>query len=90
VRAFFLIERSAALIPPADKPAICFAHVADRLHERFTALNTGINSFAVRDSKTLENRVGEADVLVISGLWQDGSSRPREEASLHPGDRRRH
>jgi len=34
-------------------------------------LNTGINSFAVRDFETLEKRVGEADVLVISGLWQD-------------------
>src|SRR5713226_1168256 len=52
--------------------SICFAHVAYRLHERFSALNTGINSFAVRDSETLEKRVGEADVLVISGLWQNG------------------
>src|SRR6202007_792220 len=33
---------------------------------------TGINSFAVRDPETLEKRVGEADVLVISGLWQNG------------------
>ena len=60
------------MIPPADKLAICFAHVAYRLHERFSALNIGINSFAVRDPETLENRVGEADVLVISGLWQNG------------------
>jgi phosphoglycerate dehydrogenase-like enzyme len=36
------------------------------------ALNTGINSFAVRDPETLEKRVGEADVLVISGLWHNG------------------
>ena len=35
-------------------------------------LNTGINSFAVRDPGTLEDRVAEADVLVISGLWHDG------------------
>jgi D-2-hydroxyacid dehydrogenase (NADP+) len=60
------------MIPPAEKLAICFAHVAYRLHERFSALNTGINSFAVGDPDTLENRVGEADVLVISGLWQNG------------------
>jgi phosphoglycerate dehydrogenase-like enzyme len=40
------------------------------MHERFSALNTGINTFAVRDPETLETRVGEADVLVISGLWQ--------------------
>ncbi len=60
------------MLPPDDKLAICFAHVAYQLHERFSALDTGINSFAVRDHETLENRVGEADVLVISGLWHDG------------------
>jgi phosphoglycerate dehydrogenase-like enzyme len=60
------------MLPPNDKLAICFAHIAYRLHERFSALNTGINTFAVRDPETLENRVGEADVLVISGLWHDG------------------
>src|SRR5271163_3670706 len=60
------------MLPPNDKLAICFAHVAYQLHERFSALNTGIDSFAVRDPETLETRVGEADVLVISGLWRDG------------------
>jgi phosphoglycerate dehydrogenase-like enzyme len=60
------------MLPPHDKLAICFAHVAYQLHERFLALDAGINSFAVRDPATLENRVAEADVLVISGLWHDG------------------
>ncbi len=60
------------MLPPNDKLAICFAHVAYRMHERFSALDTGITSFAVRDPETLANRVGEADVLVISGLWHDG------------------
>jgi phosphoglycerate dehydrogenase-like enzyme len=60
------------MLPSNDKLAICFAHVAYQLHERFSALNTGINSFAVRDPETLDNRVGEAHVLVISGLWHDG------------------
>ena len=59
------------MIPPADKIVICFAHVAYQLHERFSALDTGINSFAVRDPETLRERVGEADVLVISGLWHN-------------------
>ncbi len=59
------------MIPPADKIVICFAHVAYQLHERFSALETGINSFAVRDPETLEKRVSETDVLVISGLWQN-------------------
>ena len=60
------------MLPPNDKLVICFAHVAYRMHERFSALNTGINSFAVRDPETLEKRVGETDVLVISGLWHNG------------------
>jgi phosphoglycerate dehydrogenase-like enzyme len=59
------------MLPPDDKLTICFAHVAYQLHERFSALDTGIGSFAVRDPETLENRVGEAHVLVISGLWHD-------------------
>src|SRR5262245_52862546 len=63
---------SAAMLPLDDKLAICFAHVAYRLHERFSALDTGIHSFAVRDRETLEDRIGAADVLVISGLWQNG------------------
>ncbi len=58
------------MLPPSDNLTICFAHVAYRLHEQFSALDTGIRSFAVRDPETLEARVGEADVLVISGLWQ--------------------
>jgi D-2-hydroxyacid dehydrogenase (NADP+) len=60
------------MLRPNDKLAICFAHVAYQLHERLSAVDAGIHSFAVRDLETLENRVGEADVLVISGLWHDG------------------
>jgi phosphoglycerate dehydrogenase-like enzyme len=59
------------MIPPSDKLNICFAHVAYRLQERFLALGTGIASFEVRDADTLAERIGEADVLVISGLWRD-------------------
>ena len=42
------------MIPPADNIVICFANVAYHLHERFAALDTGINSFAVRDLESLE------------------------------------
>ena len=59
------------MLPPSDKLSICFAHVAYRLHERFSALDTGIGSVAVRDQRTLEKRIAKADVLVISGLWQN-------------------
>jgi phosphoglycerate dehydrogenase-like enzyme len=60
------------MLPAKEELVICFAHVAYRLHERFSALDTGIRSFVVRDPETLETRVGEADVLVVSGLWQNG------------------
>ena len=59
------------MIPASDKLAICFAHVAYRLHERFSVLGTGIHSFAARDADTLTQHIGEADVLVISGLWRN-------------------
>src|SRR5271169_1041998 len=59
------------MIPPNEKIVICFAHVAYQLHERFSSLETGINSFAVRDPETLMKRVSKTDVLVISGLWQN-------------------
>jgi phosphoglycerate dehydrogenase-like enzyme len=57
--------------PRADQLQICFAHVAYRLQERFALQGAGIASFEVRDAETLAARIGEADVLVISGLWRD-------------------
>jgi D-2-hydroxyacid dehydrogenase (NADP+) len=60
-----------AMLPPKEQLSICFAHVAYRLHERFSALAAGIGSFEVRDPETLAARIAEADVLVVSGLWQN-------------------
>jgi len=57
------------MLPAKDRLSICFAHVAYRLHERFAALGTGVGSFEVRDAETLSARLAEADVLVVSGLW---------------------
>jgi len=59
------------MLPADDRLTICFAHVAYRLQERFATLNTGIRSVEVREAETLAARIGEADVLVISGLWHD-------------------
>jgi phosphoglycerate dehydrogenase-like enzyme len=59
------------MLPPDDRLAICFAHVAYQLHERFSGRQTGIGSFAVSDGESLMARIGEADVLVISGLWRN-------------------
>jgi D-2-hydroxyacid dehydrogenase (NADP+) len=59
------------MLPPKDKLTICFAHVAYQLRNRFLALDTGIDSFEVRDGAAIEQRIGEADVLVVSGLWRN-------------------
>src|ERR1700687_2787729 len=59
------------MFPSNDKLTICFAHVAYQLQQCFLRLDTGVDCFEVRDSATLERRIGEADVLVISGLWRN-------------------
>jgi phosphoglycerate dehydrogenase-like enzyme len=59
------------MLPPKDRLAICFAHVAYRLQECFAARKTGIRSFEVRTREDLDARIGEADVLVVSMLWRD-------------------
>jgi phosphoglycerate dehydrogenase-like enzyme len=60
------------MLPPKDSLTICFAHAAYQLQSRFTSRLPGIKSFEVRNLSDLDDRVGEADVLVISGLWHDG------------------
>ncbi|HUN49688.1 MAG TPA: D-2-hydroxyacid dehydrogenase [Candidatus Sulfotelmatobacter sp.] len=60
------------MLPPPDRLTICFAHVAYQLQQRFALRQTGIAGFEVRERAALDRRVGEADVLVISGLWHDG------------------
>ena len=59
------------MLPSKDHLTICFAHIAYRLRDRFLALTTGIESFEVRDGAALEQRIADADVLVISGLWRN-------------------
>ena len=55
-----------------DALTICFAHAAYQMKATFDARGTGIANFEVRDRAALEARIGEADVLVISGLWHNG------------------
>jgi phosphoglycerate dehydrogenase-like enzyme len=59
------------VIPAKDELTICFAHVAYQLGAQFTKRNTGIRHFQVSSRDDLDSRAGEADVLVISGLWRD-------------------
>lgn len=50
---------------------ICFAHPAYRMQERFLLRNTGIQSFEVRTLDELRARIGETDVLSVSGFWRN-------------------
>jgi hypothetical protein len=75
------------MLPSKDQLTICFAHVAYRLRERFLALATGIESFEVRDGAALEQRIGKADVLVISGLWRNDLLPRAKRLAFHPVDR---
>ena len=59
------------MLPTKDRLTICFAHVAYQLRERFLARDLGIASFQVRSPDELERRIGEADVLAVSGLWHN-------------------
>ncbi len=62
---------TARTLPAKDKLTICFAHVAYRMAERFALRKTGLQAFEVRSLAELEGRIGEADVLLVSGLWRN-------------------
>ena len=62
---------AARTLPAKDRLKICFAHVAYRMGERFALRNTGLQSFEVRSLDELSSRIGEADVLLVSGLWRN-------------------
>ena len=59
------------MLPARDDLTICFAHAAYRMQDRFALRDTGIRSIEVRDRAALDASVGAADVLVVSGLWND-------------------
>ncbi len=59
------------MFPPQDRLTICFAHAAYQLHERFLRRQLSMNSFEVRTFDEFERRIGDADVLVVSGMWRN-------------------
>ena len=50
---------------------ICFAHVAYQFQAQFQKRNTGVESFEIRTREALQARIGEANVLLASGLWRN-------------------
>ncbi|MEY4713254.1 MAG: hypothetical protein RIS88_2704 [Pseudomonadota bacterium] len=58
-------------LPSPENLTLCFAHPAYRMQERFALRKTGIKSFEVRTLDELKARIGEADVLSVSGFWRN-------------------
>ncbi len=58
-------------LPPRDRLTVHFAHVAYRLAERFAGRETGIRHWQTWNVEDTLRRCGEADVLVLSGFWDD-------------------
>lgn len=57
--------------PSPDELTICFAHVAYQMANRFARRESGLDHFQVWTPEALNERIGAAHVLVISGFWQD-------------------
>jgi len=62
---------TARHLPAREELTICFAHVAYRLGERFALRNAGLDWFEVRTFEDLKARIGDVDVLLVSGLWRN-------------------
>ena len=60
------------MIPRREDLTICFAHAAYQMKTTFDALKTVIRNFEVRDRADLDRRIGEADVVLASGMWHNG------------------
>lgn len=59
------------MLPADDQLTICFAHVAYRFAERYGQRGGTLKHFEVRSLDELESRIGEADVLLVSGMWRN-------------------
>ena len=60
-------------MPQSDRPALCFAHAAYRLKERcdVQAPDLAAAAFQVWDADAMSARIGEAEIAVVSGLWDN-------------------
>ena len=60
------------------------------MQARFELRKTGIKSFQVWNYDDLVKRVGEADVVVASGMWKNDVIPHAVEAEVHPVDQLGH
>jgi D-2-hydroxyacid dehydrogenase (NADP+) len=59
------------MLPSKSDLIVCCAHAAYQMHNELASRSLGITSFEVRARDELLQKLGEADVLVISGLWRN-------------------
>src|SRR3979490_530829 len=62
---------SGEMIPSKENITICCAHAAYRMKDRFELRKTGIRNFQAWAYDDLVKRIGEADVVVASGMWKN-------------------
>ena len=62
---------SQPAFPSRQELTICFAHVAYQMAARFAARASGIDHFQAWTPDDVAARIGEADVLVVSGYWHN-------------------
>lgn len=58
-------------LPSRENLVICFGHPAYQVKAAFDSLDTGVKSFEVQSFDQFEQRIGEADVVVVSGFWKN-------------------
>jgi len=59
-----------------DQPTILVGHVAYRFAERYAARGGKLAMIEARSLEELESRLGDADVLLVSGLWRNQFAKP--------------
>jgi D-2-hydroxyacid dehydrogenase (NADP+) len=62
---------SASAFADPSNLTIAFAHAAYQLGDEFARRSIGVRHVEVRTFEALRERIGEADVLVVSGLWRN-------------------
>ena len=65
------IEGGVVALPDREKLTICFAHTAYQMAASFATRATDIRHTQAWSPVELDEQIGAADVLVISGFWHD-------------------
>ena len=59
------------MLPTREHLTICIAHPAYQHKSRLGAAHPGLDVTEVRSAAEFKQRVAEADVVMVSGLWSN-------------------